>query len=318
MATPKKDWRRTFVNIGTIDLVPKEFYAIDILLMKKPFKMAEKDIYNLRYGSYKNVKAKYGTRAVSEMYKYWNNNVAEFDESVNLFLTVPGLEAIAHRIFMFEQKSDNPKNRQITQKLSFGILREEYDNFVKTGEVVKKLTALANDEDSTLPWVAIACGRTIEFNERVKCRNVPEVQLWKTWCKANGLKQSDAIIAAMKLQMEKNPGKAKLPPIEEFMNGKTVDDYEYTIPRKYIGDDRKTGLRLNADREVFEETKTMLVRYNRYAELVGIPRYTMQDYVTKALLMFNNAVLKKLLPYSKEYKELEKDVSFVERHIINK
>lgn len=315
MPVQKKDWRKTFVTIGNLDLVPDRCYPMDILLSKKPYNLSAEEIHNIRLTCYQKAKAKIGKDNAISVRQYWNANVAELEKDINLFLTIPALRPIAHRVMMFEKNSDdNPKNRQHTKKISFGILKSEHDEFLKTGKVPKKITKLANDEEtSAAGYVYIVPGNGLEVTEKIKTRKVPEVQLWKTWCKANGYKQSEAIIAAMKLQMEHNPGKVELPPIEDFMNGRTVDDYIYELPQKYVGNKRRIQGRYYLDRVTMEQTKTMLVRYNRYAELTGNRKFTMQEYFERALIMFNNAMIKKLLPYSKEYKEYEKDLAYYER-----
>lgn len=310
----KKDFRKTYVTVGNLDLVPDRFYPLDILLSKKPYNLSAEEIHNIRLACYQNTKSIVGKDNAVSVRQYWNANVAEFEKDVNVFLTIKPFEPIAHRVMMFEKNSeDNPRNRQATKKMSFGILKSEHDNFLKTGKVPEKITKLANDEETAVKYAYIVPGNGLEVTEKIKTRKVPEVQLWKTWCKANGYKQSEAIIAAMKLQMEHNPGKVELPPIEDFMDGRTVDDYTYELPQKYIGDKRRIQGRYNLDRATMETTKTMLVRYNRYAELTGGHRFTMQEYFERALIMFNNAMIKKLLPYSREYKEYEKDLAYYER-----
>lgn len=314
---PYTDARRVYVNLGNADLVPKEYYAMDILLSRHPYNLSKQEIHDIRLGSYRKAKAKIGDDNQLAVASWWNTNVSELGNDINLFLGIELFAPIANRVVMFEKKSEKKtQNLHVTKKISFGILKTEYDSFLKTGTVTSKLPNFKNDEDRVPQYAQIACGNTSECGERIVTRNVPVVQLWKTWCKANGYKQSDAILQAMKLQIQANPGKAELPPLEEFMDGHKVDDYFYQLPpQQYEGDKRRIRIRLNADRATLENTKTMLVRYNRYADLNGVKKLTMYDYLNLALSTLNNAMLKKLLPYSKEYQEYEKDLEFYERTI---
>lgn len=238
---------------------------------------------------------------VTDFKGFWELNVKQFDEKINVFMTVPQIRVYAPLIEVIENrripKGHKDKKRDLKEMntyISFGIKKQVLIDYAKDKEV-KEIAKVGRPKETKTVKYGMYRFRIVpgDNSSRVYAPRTPTLEMWRDWCKLNQIPQRDAILQAMQVQIDDNPTE-NLPPLESYTKQFPVDMADI---EPLTQNNRKN---IMIDKNVDEISKQIIKNYN----IVNFNQHlTYSEYVSNAIDLLNKQLYSKYFDLTKEQKD---------------
>lgn len=175
----------------------KDYFKIYQIIHAPNIGVSQLDIKTWRKKSFHAAKKQMEKNNYNDFEKFWNYNVCDFDSNINFFARSKKLAPIAHLIRCFgEVKRESLKEDKIL--ISFGIYKDHLRDYAQKNIIHKNPFS----KDDLVPPAEeihfIAEGSDV----KVDIKKNQLYYMWVHWCELNKLSKTEAIMQAMREQIE--------------------------------------------------------------------------------------------------------------------
>lgn len=299
--------------MARVDSVPDDYYSITNIMRTNTIHESKETIFAYRKNTLMNILSEMDKECVVNIGKWWYSHINQPDIEVPYgadviwFMKNSYLARVVKLIEVFaEDVQKNTKNGVRNYiYISFGIKKDFFDRyFTSKGKDVPtvKPRSVSNFQKNSNEWISV--DGSAKSTNQIKAKRVPELQRWKDWCKLNGVTQSNAVISALKEQVESNPTEG-LPDISHYTT-ETV-----TLVQKQ---GLKDSIAAKVQRPEADVMKSIIRAYNKkhHGDIKG--EMTITRYLSLAVKMLNDVMAPEYL-YKEEIEYTKDQLQKIEDQI---
>lgn len=259
-----------------------------------------KTLDEMRKKTFSQAKKRFVASGAKSFSSFWNGNLDAINESgINQFVKLSAFRELSSCMIAFETKIVSAINKRNNRYISFGILKQNYDNYSESlrisileGSIPKKVSLYdphkrrLNDFFSSPTAQIYFDGKDKKSQHRININKIDLYYQFEQWCKIKGKTKKQGIYEAIQALFEKYP--IDLKSTENISSKKNeFGSLECVINSREIG---YTTVTVKIPSAIYDNSISIIRRFNSDPSNISQKCLNTSLYVSQAVAAFNKRV----------------------------